>query len=113
MRRALLDSASIITAAQRRKGAVGSPCRSGRLIGDALATTTRLDGLDRARILVHADSAYNDHDAISATTTDRADVSVIVQLDARVRDHLLSFNLPLAAPNGHLVVTPETNMGFP
>ncbi|WP_164513775.1 Abi family protein [Brevibacterium aurantiacum] len=32
---------------------------------------------------------------------------------ARFRDHILSFSLPLITPDGHRVVTPELDMGFP
>lgn len=32
---------------------------------------------------------------------------------ARFRDHILSFRLPLIAPDGYHVVTPERDMGFP
>lgn len=31
----------------------------------------------------------------------------------RLRQHVLSFRLPLIAPDGHQVVTPERDMGFP
>lgn len=78
-------SAPIITAQRLREGAVGSPRGAGRLISDALATTRRLDGLDRARILFRADSAYYGHAAISAAITGGADVSVTARMDARVK----------------------------
>lgn len=32
---------------------------------------------------------------------------------AKFRDHILSFSLPLITPDGHRVVTPELDMGFP
>lgn len=78
-------SAPIITAQRLREGAVGSPRGAGRLISDALAMTRRLHGLDRARVLFRADSAYYGHSAISAAITGGADVSVTARMDKRVK----------------------------
>lgn len=78
-------SAPIITAQRLREGAVGSPRGAARLISDALATTRRLHGLDRARVLFRADSAYYGHAAITAAITGGADVSVTARMDAHVK----------------------------
>ncbi|WP_026820774.1 IS1380 family transposase [Arthrobacter castelli] len=79
------DSAPVIVAQRLRKGQVGSPRGAGRLIGDALAATGRLDGTAGARMLVRADSAYYGHAAVQAAITGGADVSVTVRMDPAVK----------------------------
>lgn len=78
-------SAPVIVAQRLRKGSTGSPRGAARLIGDALATTGRLNGLAGARTLVRADSAFYGHAAVAAAITGGADVSVTVRMDPRVK----------------------------
>lgn len=78
-------SAPVIVAQRLRKGSTGSPRGAARLIGDALATTGRMNGLTGARTLIRADSAFYGHAAVSAAITSGADVSVTVRMDPRVK----------------------------
>lgn len=78
-------SAPVIVAQRLRKGSTGSPRGAARLIGDALATTGRMNGLTGARTLIRADSAFYGHAAVSAAITGGADVSVTVRMDPRVK----------------------------
>lgn len=79
------EAAPVIVAQRLRKGSAGSPRGAGRLIGDALATAGRLDGMSNARMLVRADAAYYGHAAVSAALTGGADVSVTVRMDPHVK----------------------------
>lgn len=76
------NHAPVIAAQRLRKGSVGSPRGSARLIGDGLATTARLNG---ARRLVRADSAYYGHAAVHAALAGGADVSITVRMDPAVK----------------------------
>lgn len=79
------EAAPVIVAQRLRKGSAGSPRGAARLIGDALATAGRLDGMSSARMLVRADAAYYGHAAVSAALTGGADVSVTVRMDPHVK----------------------------
>lgn len=79
------DSAPVIVAQRLRKGSTGSPCGAARLIGDALATTGRMNGIAGARTLMRADSAFYGHAAVHAALTGGADVSVTVRMDPAVK----------------------------
>ena len=85
-------SAPVIVAQRLRKGSTGSPRGAGRLIGDALAATGRLDGMTGARVLVRADSAYYGHTAVAAAITGEADVSVTVRMDPAVQRGIASID---------------------
>ena len=54
-------SAPILIGQRLRRGACGSPRGAARLIRDALATTQRLRGAEKARVLFRADSAFYSH----------------------------------------------------
>ena len=78
-------TAPIIVGQRLRRGACGSPRGAKRLISDALATLRRLPGLDGARVLFRADSAYYGHAAIHAAITGGAHVSVTVRMNPAIR----------------------------
>lgn len=78
-------SAPVIVAQRLRKGQTGSPRGAARLIGDALATTGRMQGMGGARMLMRADSAYYGHAAVQAAITGGAEVSVTVRMDPAVK----------------------------
>lgn len=78
-------SAPVIVAQRLRHGKVNSPRGADRFIGDALATTTRLNpGTPAGRVLVRADSAFYGHPAISRAIRAGADVSVTVKRNPAV-----------------------------
>ena len=78
-------SAPIIIGQRLRRGACGSPRGAGRLIRDALATTKRLRGIEKSRVLFRADSAFYGHASISAALQSGADVSVTARMDPAVK----------------------------
>lgn len=79
------DSAPLIVAQRLRKGSAGSPRGAARLIGDALATASRLKGMSSARTLMRADAAYYGHATVAAALKGGADVSVTARMDPHVK----------------------------
>ena len=83
------DAAPVIVAQRLRKGSAGSPRGAARLITDALATAAKLrppaTSGTAGRALLRADSAFYGHPSIAAALRARADVSVTVRLDPRIR----------------------------
>ena len=77
--------APVIIAQRLRRGACGSPRGAARLIGDALATFRRLNGLKDARVLFRADSAYYGFASVNAAITAGAAVSVTARMDPQVK----------------------------
>lgn len=77
--------APVIIGQRLRRGACGSPRGAARLIGDALATIGRLHGLDNARVLFRADSAYYGFASVNAALTAGAAVSVTARMDPVVK----------------------------
>ncbi|SDO63702.1 Transposase DDE domain group 1 [Cryobacterium flavum] len=55
------ESAPIIIGRRLRRGACGSPRGARRMVSDGLATIKRLRGLEKARVLFRADSAFYGH----------------------------------------------------
>ena len=85
-------SAPVIVAQRLRKGSANSARGAQRLVRDALKTVRTLrrgEGADPAdgtgRVLLRADSAYYGHAVIGAAVKARAEVSVTVRLDKRVK----------------------------
>lgn len=78
------DSAPVIVGQRLRKGSCGSPRGARRLIGDAVATTRRLPGMDNQKILLRADSAYYGYPSISAAIKAGAEVSVTTRMTSNV-----------------------------
>ena len=78
-------SAPIIIGQRLRRGACGSPRDAARLIRDALATTKRPGGIEKARVLFRADSAFYGHASINAALTAGTDVSVTARMDPAVK----------------------------
>lgn len=83
-------SAPIIIAHRLRRGACGSPRGAKRLVSDALAQLRRLPGLEDARVLFRADSAYYAHAPIHAAITGGAHVSVTVRMNPAIRAAIAS-----------------------
>lgn len=77
--------APIIVGQRLRRGAAGSPRGAKRMIADALAQLKRMPGLDGARVLFRADSAYYGQAAIQAAITAGAHVSVTVPMNSSVK----------------------------
>jgi hypothetical protein len=78
--------APVITGQRLRKGACGSARGAARIIGDTLATVTRLRGTAAVgKPLVRMDSAFYGHPAVAAAIRGGADVSVTVRLDPTVK----------------------------
>lgn len=77
--------APIIVGRRLRRGASGSPRGAKRLVSDALATLGRLPGLEGARILFRADSAYYGYPAIQAAISAGAHVCVTVRMNPAIR----------------------------
>ncbi|WP_156233115.1 IS1380 family transposase [Corynebacterium occultum] len=78
------DSAPVIVGQRLRKGSCGSPRGAKRLIGDAVATTRRVPGMDNQKILLRADSAYYGHPSISAAIKAGAEVSVTTRMTSNI-----------------------------
>lgn len=78
-------SAPVIVAQRLRKGQPGSSRGAARLVGDALASTGRLDGMSGVRMLMRAGSEYYGHAAVAAAIAGGADVSVTVRMDPAVK----------------------------
>lgn len=77
--------APIIIGQRLRRGACGSPRGAKRLVSDALAQLKRLPGLQNARVLFRADSAYYGYAPIQAAITAGAHVSVTVRMSPAIR----------------------------
>ena len=78
-------TAPIIVGQRLRRGACGSPRGAKRLVSDALAQLKRLPGLQEARVLFRADSAYYGHAPIQAAISAGAHVSVTVRMSPAIR----------------------------
>ena len=78
-------SAPVIIGQRLRRGACGSPRGAGRLIRDALATLKRLHGLEDARVLFRADSAFYGFASVNAALTAGAAVSVTARMDPAIK----------------------------
>ena len=78
-------SAPIVLAQRLRRGACGSPRGAARLVRDALATLRRLRGMQHARVLLRADSAFYGHATFSAAITAGAAVSVTARMDPAIK----------------------------
>lgn len=78
-------SAPIIIGQRLRRGACGSPRGAARMISDALATIKRLRGVETARVLFRADSAFYGYASINAAIKAGADVSVTARMDQAVK----------------------------
>lgn len=80
------DGAPVITGQRLRKGSCGSPRGAARIIGDTLATVTRLRRTEgTGKPLVRADSAFYGHRTVAAAIRGGADVSITVRLDTKVK----------------------------
>src|SRR5882757_9940627 len=78
--------APVITGQRLRKGSCGSPRGAARIIGDTLATVTRLRSrAATGKPLVRMDSAFYGHPSVSAAIRGGADVSITVRLDPKVK----------------------------
>jgi hypothetical protein len=78
--------APVITGQRLRKGSCGSPRGAARIIGDTLATVTRLRSTEAtAKPLVRADSAFYGYPTVAAAMRGGADVSITVRLDPKVK----------------------------
>jgi hypothetical protein len=78
--------APVITGQRLRKGACGSSRGAARMIGDTLATVTRLRSAEAAgKPLVRMDSAFYGYPSVAAALRGGADVSVTVRLDPKVK----------------------------
>ena len=78
--------APVITGQRLRKGSCGSARGAARIIGDTLATVTRLRSPESTvKPLVRMDSAFYGYPAVAAAIRGGADVSVTVRLDPKVR----------------------------
>ena len=83
------DRAPVIAAQRLRKGACNSARGAHRLIGDTLATLSRLRSADATGpVLLRADSAFYGHRAISTAIRAGAHVSVTVRQDSHVRTQI-------------------------
>jgi hypothetical protein len=79
-------AAPVITGQRLRKGSCGSPRGAARIIGDTLATVTRLRSTAATgRPLLRADSAFYGHPTVGAAIRGGADVSITVRLDTKVK----------------------------
>ncbi len=78
-------SAPIVIAQRLRRGACGSSRGAKRLIRDALATSRRLRGMQKARVLVRADSAFYGHATVNAAIKAGAAVSVTARMDPAIK----------------------------
>jgi hypothetical protein len=79
-------AAPVITGQRLRKGSCGSARGAARIIGDTLATVTRLRSTEATgKPLVRADSAFYGYPSVAAAIRGGADVSVTVRLDPRVK----------------------------
>ncbi|MBX9641493.1 MAG: IS1380 family transposase, partial [Mycobacteriaceae bacterium] len=80
------DGAPVITGQRLRKGSCGSPRGAARIIGDTLATVTRLRSSEATgKPLVRADSAFYGHPTVAAAIRGGADVSITVRMDPKVK----------------------------
>ncbi|MCV7216350.1 IS1380 family transposase [Mycobacterium sp. SMC-18] len=78
--------APIICGQRLRKGACGSARGAARIVGDTLATVTRLRSSAAAtRPLLRADSAFYGYPTVAAALRGGADVSITVRLDPKVK----------------------------
>jgi len=75
-------SAPVIAATRLRKGNVASARGAARLIGDTLATLRR--ATTPGLVVVRADSAYFNHDTITAITAGRARFSITARMNTAV-----------------------------
>ena len=77
----------MIAGQRLRKGSCGSPRGAARMIGDTLATVTRLRIAAEAtgKPLVRVDSAFYGYPSVAAAIRGGADVSVTVRLDPKVK----------------------------
>src|SRR5674476_760734 len=75
-------SAPVIAATRLRKGNVSSSRGAARLIGDTLATLRR--ATTPGLVVVRADSAYFNHDTITAITAGRARFSITARMNTAV-----------------------------
>lgn len=79
-------AAPVITGQRLRKGSCGSPRGAARMIGDTLATVTRLRSPEATcKPLVRADSAFYGYPSVAAAIRGGADVSITVRLDPKVK----------------------------
>jgi hypothetical protein len=76
------DAAPVVVAQRLRKGSCGSPRGARRLVADALKTTAALTD---AKALVRADSAFYGRGLVGTVNRARADVSVTVRMDPKVK----------------------------
>jgi hypothetical protein len=79
------QSAPVIVAQRLRKGSCGSPRGAKRLVADALKTTKQLPSGSDLRPLVRADSAFYGAEVVNAVLRGRADVSVTVRMNPKVK----------------------------
>jgi hypothetical protein len=78
--------APVIAGQRLRKGSCGSPRGAARMIGDTLATVTRLRSTEATeKPLLRADSAFYGHRTVAAALRGGADVSITVRLDPKVK----------------------------
>jgi Transposase DDE domain group 1 len=78
--------APVIIGQRLRKGACGSARGAARMIGDTLATLTRLRSPKAtAKPLLRADSAFYGYPTVAAARRGGADVSITVRLDPKVK----------------------------
>jgi hypothetical protein len=78
--------APVITGQRLRKGSCGSPRGAARIVGDTLATVTRLRSTEATgKPLLRADSAFYGHPTVAAALRGGADVSITVRLDPKVK----------------------------
>jgi len=78
--------APVITGQRLRKGSCGSSRGAARIVGDTLATVTRLRSTEATgKPLLRADSAFYGHPTVAAATRGGADVSITVRLDPKVK----------------------------
>ncbi len=80
------QGAPVIAGQRLRKGACGSARGAARIIGDTLATVTRLRSPQATgKPLVRMDSAFYGYPSVAAALRGGADVSVTVRLDPKVK----------------------------
>ena len=78
-------SAPVVLAQRLRRGGAGSPRGAARLVRDSLATLRRLPGMETARVLLRADSAFYGHATIGAAIRAGAAVSVTARMDTAIK----------------------------
>jgi Transposase DDE domain group 1 len=85
------DTAPVVVAQRLRKGSCGSPRGAKRLVCDALKTINTLAPAPApTKPLVRADSAFYGAEVVKAALRGRADVSITVRLDKRVKATIAS-----------------------